>query len=90
MSIPHLTLKQFCYEINYRKDRLNGGGITKSIQNNQPHATTTIPNFKRVMPYRRGDKGAYFEPKNKPLSGLNNLQKSQKQRKNGIVDCIFF
>ena len=42
------------------------------------------------MPYRRGDQGAYFEPKNKPLSGLNNLQKSQKQRKNGIVDCIFF
>ena len=83
MSIPHLTLNQFCYEINYRKDRLNGGGITKSIQNKQSHTTTTTPIFKRVMQYQRGDPGAYFKPKNKPSSGLNNIQKSQKLRKNG-------
>ena len=42
------------------------------------------------MPYRSGDQGAYFEPKNKPPSSLNNTQKSQKLRKNDIVDSIFF
>ena len=49
-SIPHLMLKQFGREIDYCNDRLNwgGGGITKSLCNNQFHTT---PIFKWTRPY---------------------------------------
>ena len=43
-----------------------GGGITKSLHNNQSHTTATTPIFKWAMPYRRRDQGVSSEPINKP------------------------
>jgi len=69
----------------FAKTDKRGGGITKNLHNKQTHTITATAIFKQAMSYRRRDRGPSFEPKNKPTTGLNDLQKCQKQEENCIV-----